>query len=180
MCAARDVIHILSSASRYAGDAATTIDVRDVSRAKGNVQQVEQSMEFFFEARRLYVAPRKSVLFFARIGDEKIRCYVQQNALIEPARGLREESDVFQRCLLAFDQHRRAIESAAKRLIEANRFDGDGGVTISRAALALEAEPPLVALGTGDKKPAAARKPQQSRQAKGHKVEIARNARKRA
>ena len=137
-------------------------------------------MEFFFEARRLYVATRKSVLFFARVGDEKIRCYVQQNALIEPARGLREEADVFQRCLLAFDQHRRAIELAAKRLIEAKRFDGDGGVTISRAALALEAEPPLVALGIRDKESVAAQKPQQPRQPKGQKMEIARNARKRA
>jgi len=135
-------------------------------------------MEVFFEARRLYVATRKSVLFFARIGEEKIRCYVQQNALIEPARGLREESDVFQRCLLAFDEHRRAIESAAKRLIAAKRFDGDGGVTISRTVLALGAEPPLVALGTRDKKPVAARKP--SRQTQGRQVEIGRNARKRA
>ena len=64
-------------------------------------------MKISFEARRLYVAPRKSVLFFARSNDEKIRCYVQQDALIEPARGLREESGVFQRCLLAFDQHAR-------------------------------------------------------------------------
>ena len=137
-------------------------------------------MELFFEARRLYVATRKSVLFFARIGDEKIRCYVQQNALIEPPRGLREEADVFQRCLLAFDQHRRAIESAAKRLIEAKRFDGDGGVTISRAALALEVEPPLVALGTRDKKSVAARKLRQPRQPQGRQIEIRRNARKRA
>jgi hypothetical protein len=137
-------------------------------------------MEFFFEARRLYVATRKSVLFFARIGDEKIRCYVQQNALIEPARGLREEADVFQRCLLAFDQHRRAVESAAKRLIEAKRFDGDGGVTISRTALALEAEPPLVALGTRDKKSVAARKPQQGRQPEGQQMKTGHNARKRA
>ena len=137
-------------------------------------------MGFFFEARRLYVASRKCVLFFARIGDEKIRCYVQQNALIEPARGLREESDVFQRCLLAFDQHRRAIESAAERLIEAKRFDSDGSVTISKAALTLEAEPPLVALSTRNKKSVAARESQQPRQARGPKMAIARNARKRA
>jgi len=135
-------------------------------------------MELFFEPQRLYVATRKSVLFFARIGDEKIRCYVQQSALIEPARGLREESDVFQRCLLAFDQHRPAIESATRRLIEANRFDGDGGVTISRKVLALEAELPLVALGSRDKKSLAARK--RSRQPQGRQTEIGRNARKRA
>ena len=118
-------------------------------------------MKILFEARRLYVAPRKSVLFFARSNDEKIRCYVQQDALIEPARGLREESGVFQRCLLAFDQHRRTVESAAKRLIEAKKFDADGGVTISRAALALEAEPPLMALGTSGKRSTTTREPQE-------------------
>lgn len=117
-------------------------------------------MKILFEARRLYVAPRKSVLFFARSNDEKIRCYVQQDALIEPARGLREESDVFQRYLLAFDQHRHTVESAAKRLIEAKKFDADGGVTISRAALALEAELPLVALGTSGKRSTTRPEPQ--------------------
>jgi Protein of unknown function (DUF1488) len=118
-------------------------------------------MKISFEARRLYVAPRKSVLFFARSNDEKIRCYVQQDALIEPARGLREESGVFQRCLLAFDQHRRTVESAAKRLIEAKKFDADGGVTISRAALALEAEVPLVALSTSGKRSTTRSEPQE-------------------
>lgn len=106
-------------------------------------------MEITFESRRLYVAPRRSILFFARVGTEKIRCYVNQDALIEPARSLREESDVFQRCLLAAEQHKAAIESAAERLIRAGQFDPDGAVTISRAALALEAEPPLAALDAG-------------------------------
>ena len=109
-------------------------------------------MEITFESRRLYVAPRKSILFFARMGDEKIRCYVEQDALIEPARGLREESDVFRRCLLAFDQHRGAIESAAARLIKANRLDPDGAATISRTALGLETEPPIAALDAGERR----------------------------
>jgi Protein of unknown function (DUF1488) len=108
-------------------------------------------MQITFESRRLYVAPRKSVLFFARMGDEKIRCYVKQDALIEPARGLREDADVFQRCLLAFDEHRGAIESAAARLIKANELDPDGAVTISGTALALEKEPPLRALGAAER-----------------------------
>jgi hypothetical protein len=103
-------------------------------------------MEITFESRRLYVAPRRSVLFFAKRETEKIRCYVSQDALIEPPRSLREESDVFQRCLLAFEQHRPAIESAAERLIRAREFDADGAVTISTAALGLEVEPPLAAL----------------------------------
>ena len=69
-----------------------------------------------------------------------------QDALIEPPRSLREESDVFQRCLLAFEQHKDAIESAAERLIKADEFDADGAVTIPRDALALEAGHPLAAL----------------------------------
>ena len=49
-------------------------------------------MDITFETQRLYVAPRKSVLFFARVGDQRVRCYVEQDALIEPARALREEA----------------------------------------------------------------------------------------
>jgi hypothetical protein len=104
-------------------------------------------MEIEFESRRFYVAPRKSVLFFARVGEDKVRCYVRQDALIEPPRGLREDADVFQRCLLAFDQHRSAIESAAARLLKSGELDQDGAVTISSTALALEMNPPLAALG---------------------------------
>jgi hypothetical protein len=99
-----------------------------------------------FEDRRLYVAPRKSVLFFARVGDQRVRCYVREDALVEPARGLREDADVYQRCLLAFDQHREAILAAATRLITAGVMEGDGAVVVSRTALALEAEPPIDAL----------------------------------
>jgi Protein of unknown function (DUF1488) len=109
-------------------------------------------MAIRFESRRLYVAPRKSVLFFARMGDEKIRCYVAQDALIEPPRSLREASDVFQRCLLAFDQHRGAIESVAARLMKANKLDPDGAVIISRTALGLRAEPSIGALGAAKKR----------------------------
>lgn len=103
-------------------------------------------MDVAFEARRLYVAPRKSVLFFAKVGNQRVRCYVREDALIEPARGLREEADVYQRCLLAFDEHRNAILAAARRLIEAGVLESDGAVVISKTALALEAEPPMDAL----------------------------------
>ncbi len=103
-------------------------------------------MDIIFEARRLYVAPRKSVLFFAQVGDQRVRCYVREDALVEPARGLREEADVYQRCLLAFDQHRDAIQAAARRLLEANVLESDGAVVVSKTALALEAEPPIDAL----------------------------------
>jgi ATP-dependent helicase YprA (DUF1998 family) len=103
-------------------------------------------VDISFEDRRLYVAPRKSVLFFARVGDQRVRCYVREDALVEPARGLREDADLYQRCLLAFDQHRDAILAAARRLIVAGVMEGDGAVVVSRTALALEAEPPIDAL----------------------------------
>lgn len=94
-------------------------------------------MQIVFEPRWFYVAPRKSVLFFARVGEEKIRCYVTQDALVEPARGLREEADVVQRFLLAFDEHRAKIESAAARLLNAALVDEDGAVTVSRPGTCL-------------------------------------------
>ena len=103
-------------------------------------------MSVTFEARRFYVAPRKSVLFFARVGDQRVRCYVQQDALIEPVRGLREDADVYQCYLLAYDHHRDLIQAAARRLIEAKSGGLDGVVVVSSAALALQAEAPLAAL----------------------------------
>jgi hypothetical protein len=103
-------------------------------------------VDIAFESRRLYVAPRKSVLFFARIGDHRVRCYVEQDALIERARALREETDLFQRCLLAFDDHRDLIQAAARRLLAAKVDDLDGALVVSSAALTLEAEVRLSAL----------------------------------
>ena len=103
-------------------------------------------MSVTFEARRLYVAPRKSVLFFARVGDQRVRCYVQQDALIEPTRALREAADVYQRRLLAYDHHRDLIQAAARHLIEAKVGGLDGAVVVSSVALALQAEAPLAAL----------------------------------
>jgi Protein of unknown function (DUF1488) len=103
-------------------------------------------MDITFEIQRLYVAPRKSVLFFARVGDQRVRCYVEQDALIEPARALREEADIYQRCLLAFDHHKDLIQATATRLIEANVGGLDGVVVVSSTALALEVETPLPAL----------------------------------
>jgi hypothetical protein len=102
--------------------------------------------EIIFETRRLYVAARKSVLFFARVGDHRVRCYVEQDALIEPVRGLREEADVYQRSLLAFDQHRDLIHAAARRLLETKGDQLDGALVISRTTLGLETEIPLRAL----------------------------------
>jgi hypothetical protein len=93
-----------------------------------------------FEVRRLYVPPRKSVLFFARVGEQRVRCYVKQDALIESAPGADDQLDLYQRCLLAFDQRRDSIHIAAARLLEANITESDGAVVVSRTALVLETE----------------------------------------
>ena len=103
-------------------------------------------MNVTFETRRLYVAARKSALFFAKVGYQRIRCYVLQDALVDTVSGLRDEADLYQRCLLSFDQHRDAIQAAALRLIEASVLTADGAVIVSRTALALEASPSLSAL----------------------------------
>jgi Protein of unknown function (DUF1488) len=103
-------------------------------------------MDITFETPRLYVAPRKSVLFFARVGDQRVRCYVEQDALIEPGRALREEADIYQRCLLAFDHHKDLIQATARRLIAAKGDQLDGALVVSSTALALEVETPLPAL----------------------------------
>jgi hypothetical protein len=100
-------------------------------------------MNVTFEVRRLYVGPRKSVLFFAKVGDQRVRCYVQQDALVELARG--DEADLYQRCLLSFDQHRDAIQAAAMRLIDASVLTAGGAVIVSRTALTLEADLPVAA-----------------------------------
>ncbi|MET0166374.1 MAG: DUF1488 domain-containing protein [Vicinamibacterales bacterium] len=103
-------------------------------------------MDITFENRRLYVAPRKSVLFFAIVGDQRVRCYVDQDVLIEPVRGLREEADIYQRCLLAFDHHKDLIQATTRRLIAAKGDQLDGELVVSSTALSLEVEIPLPAL----------------------------------
>ena len=103
-------------------------------------------MDVTFENRRLYVAPRKSVLFFAKVGDHRVRCYVEEDALIEPPRALREEADIYQRCLLAFDAQKDLILATARRLLAAKGDQLDLALVVSRVALALEAEAPLSAL----------------------------------
>ena len=95
-------------------------------------------MNVTFEAGRLYVAPRKSVLFFAKVGDQWMRCYVPQEVLIGPPRTLREEADLCKRCLVSFDEHVEAIRAAAARLIEASLLTADGAVIVSQAALTLQ------------------------------------------
>lgn len=95
-------------------------------------------MDVTFEARRLYVAPRKSVLFFAVVGDRRLRCYVHETALVEPENVPRDETEPYKYCLSAYDRGKDLIQAAARRLIEANIMERDGAVIVSGVALALE------------------------------------------
>ena len=95
-------------------------------------------MNVTFEQRRLYVAPRKSVLFFARVGDRRLRCYVQHAALLEPRSVPRDEPEAYKHYLSAYDRDKDLIQAAARRLIEANVLEPDGAVIVSSVAIALE------------------------------------------
>jgi hypothetical protein len=81
-----------------------------------------------------------------RVGDHRVRCYVEQDALIEPARALREDTDIYRRCLLAFDHHKDLIQATARRLLAAKGDELDGALVVTSTALALEAKAPLPAL----------------------------------
>ncbi len=95
-------------------------------------------MDITFEARRLYVAPRKSVLFFAVVGERRLRCYVQQAALIEPQSAPRDEAEAYKHYQSAYDRDKDLIQAAARRLIESNVLEPDGAVIVSSVAIALE------------------------------------------
>ena len=66
---------------------------------------------------------------------QRVRCYIHQDALIEPERALRDDGDVYQRFLLAFDRRKDLIQAAARRLIEAKIGELEGVVVVSSAAL---------------------------------------------
>lgn len=93
-------------------------------------------MDVTFEARRLYVAPRKSVLFFAVVGKRRLRCYVHEAALVEPASIPRDETEPYKHYLSAYDRGKDLIHAAARRLIEANIMERDAPVIVSSVALA--------------------------------------------
>jgi hypothetical protein len=56
-------------------------------------------MNLAFEARRVYVAPRKSVLFFAVIGEQRLRYYVHETVLLEGRDSARDETEAYKDCL---------------------------------------------------------------------------------
>ena len=95
-------------------------------------------MNVTFEARRLYVAPRKSVLFFAVVGERRLRCYVHETALLERQDVPRDETEAYQHYLSAYDRDKDLIQAVARRLIEANVLELDGAVIVSSVARTLQ------------------------------------------
>jgi hypothetical protein len=88
-----------------------------------------------FEQGRLYVEPRQSVLFFARHGEERLRCYVKCEVLVEHFGARREPANAYKFCLCAYDRNVEAIHEIAAQLIDARAFASDGAIVITREAL---------------------------------------------
>src|SRR5262245_14969944 len=95
-------------------------------------------MSVSFEHQRFYVANRRSVLFFARVAGRRLRCYVEQGALIESPRALRDQRDMYQRALIAFDERRSLVEATARDLILSGAGDLASALVISAGALQRE------------------------------------------
>jgi hypothetical protein len=84
-----------------------------------------------FEYGRLYVEARESVLFFARRGEERIRCYVTRSVLVKRFRAKDDAVNAYKYCLCAYDRNSAAIHAAAKRLLEQDRLAADRTVVVS-------------------------------------------------
>jgi hypothetical protein len=92
-----------------------------------------------FECGRLYVQPRDSVLFFARRGEERIRCYITKSALANRFRAKDDRANSYQFCLCAYDRNTTTIQATAKRLLEENRRAADRTVVLGPEVFATEA-----------------------------------------
>jgi hypothetical protein len=89
-----------------------------------------------FEYGRLYVEPRESVLFFARRGEERIRCYVTKSALVKRFRAKDDAANAYKYCLCAYDRNSAEIQATARRLLEENRLAADRTVVVSPEVIA--------------------------------------------
>jgi hypothetical protein len=84
-----------------------------------------------FEDGRLYVEPRKSVLFFARVGEARIRCYVDRATLVEHFGAKDDAENAYKFCVCAYDRNREPIQELATRLIDEAGFAADAEVLIT-------------------------------------------------
>ncbi|HLB17145.1 MAG TPA: DUF1488 domain-containing protein [Burkholderiales bacterium] len=84
-----------------------------------------------FEDGRLYVEPRESVLFFARVGEARIRCYVDRATLVEHFGAKDDAENAYKFCVCAYDRNREPIQELATRLIDEVGLAADGEVLIT-------------------------------------------------
>jgi hypothetical protein len=88
-----------------------------------------------FEDGRLYVEPRESVLFFARVGEARIRCYVDRATLVEHFGAKDDAENAYKFCVCAYDRNREPIQELATRLIDEVGLAVDGEVLITPRAV---------------------------------------------
>lgn len=88
-----------------------------------------------FEQGRLYVEPRQSVLFFARVGEQRLRCYVTRDALVQHCGARADAANAYKYCLRAYDRNAELIHEVARRLIAAKGYAADGAVVVVAAAI---------------------------------------------
>jgi hypothetical protein len=84
-----------------------------------------------FEDGRLYVEPRESVLFFARVGEARIRCYVDRATLVEHFGARDDAENAYKFCVCAYDRNREPIQELATRLIDEVGLATEGEVLIT-------------------------------------------------
>jgi len=84
-----------------------------------------------FEDGRLYVELRESVLFFARVGGARIRCYITRATLIEHFGARDDAANAYKFCVCAYDRHRDSIQRVARRLIDESGLTWDDEILIS-------------------------------------------------
>ena len=84
-----------------------------------------------FEQGRLYVEVRESVLFFARVGEQRLRCYVTRDTLVAHFGARKDTATAYKFCLCAYDRKAEIIHEIAKQVITDKAFASDGAVVIT-------------------------------------------------
>lgn len=105
------------------------------ARRAGACRPGTAAAEVTFDDERHYVMPRESVLFFARAGGRRLRCYVERAALLAHFGAPADAHEVVRHCLRLYDANRFRIQTAARRLIADRALAPEGDVIVSGAAI---------------------------------------------
>jgi hypothetical protein len=84
-----------------------------------------------FEHGRLYVEARHSVLFFARVGGERLSCYITCEALVMHFGARQETANAYKYCLCAYDRNTEVIHQIAAQCIDDGAFESDGAIELT-------------------------------------------------